>query len=344
MFGQSARCFGLAGTLMMAGAASARQAEVVDTGTMRPATVMRLDFASSYRTEPVACDHLPSQSELVRGTLQMLISPTADLNATRAIRLSDVNWLLTPPERQRVSDDVLITGGGSYLLTRSVGMLPVLGHQMVLDLRVGEEAVRFDSGLVPRGSDWPVIDIEVHEVTDADPCERRHFRVVASPVTPPEQSVYVLGNAAAFYYQASPSGPVMVVPLGGLSRMINLPIEPGTESSRGLSEWAKVSIQWAGGTPSNTEPFVVLNGGGCYQHVAWTGAGVSLERMQAELGVRTSLGFAAARRVRFDSGLVAGAVWPDDTVLPFLHIMIEDTDPGYPHMQVDVVSGPLPPP
>ncbi|MCL4219743.1 MAG: hypothetical protein KJZ65_00095 [Phycisphaerales bacterium] len=343
MFRHAAQWIGLAGTLMMTGAGLAQPTELGSAGNMRAATLMRLDFASSYRTEPVACDHLPSQSELVRGTLQMSVWPNTNSNAAHALRVSDVNWLLTPPERQRVSDDVLITGGGFYVLTRSVGMLPVLGHQLVLDLRVGDEAVRFDSGLVPRGSVWPAIDIEVHEVTNVEPCERRHFRVVASPVPLPEQHVYVLGNAAAFYFQASPLGPVILVPLGGPSRMINLPIEPGTQSVRGLSEWAKVAIQWAGGTPSNAEPFVVLNGGGCYQHVAATGAGVSLGRMQAELGVRTSLGFAAARRVRFDSGLVAGAVWPDDTVLPFLHIMIEDTDPGYPHMQVDVVSGPLPP-
>jgi len=313
----------------------------IDVNAHRDRAILRLDFASNYRTEPVACDHLPTESELVRGTMKLVSVPTTDFLTTRAFAVRDVNWLLTPPDAGRVTDDVLITGEGIYRLTNSIDQLPVLGHQLVLHLRIGDELVTFDSGLVPRGSNASTIDIEVHEVTEPDPCERRHFRVAASRVGTDEIHRYVAGDAAAFYFQASPLGPIVSVPLGGFFGLINLPIEPNTPGPGGLSEWALVNFRWHGGGASVDDPFVSILGSACYQHFTGTFTGVPIERMQAEFAVRAPWVDPALRQSRFDSGLVNGSPWPGGNMLPFFHILVEDTNPAYPLMQVDVVAGPV---
>lgn len=338
-----ATCLALTGIVA---SAQAQNTDHPDADVLGPdrQTLFRLDFESNYRTEPVACDNLPSESELVRGTMQFVPAPSTDSNASRSFVVRDVNWLLTLPEQGRVTDDLLVTGRGTYTLTRAVDTLPVLGHRLVLHLRIGDEPVLFDSGLLARGSDQAALDIEVHEVTDVDPCERRHFRVVASRLSLDEVFPYVLGNAASYTFQVSQMGPEVVIPIGGRSALVNLPIEPDTPGPLGLSEWAMVRIHWRGGGSSNIDPYVQIAGAACYQHFTGTFTGVPIERMQAELAVRGPYASPNDRSIRFDSGLVNGSPWPGGDTQPIFHILIEDTNPEWPLMRVDVVAGPYPGP
>lgn len=114
-------------------------------------------------------------AEDLRGALLLEPVPGPSASPFREYRVS---WLLW---RYGIGTGwTRVTGQGSY----RVGGEVAIAQQLVLDLRVGDEPPqRYDSGLVPGGSDrerFPPITIELPR--DGRACYDRVFTIVAAPV------------------------------------------------------------------------------------------------------------------------------------------------------------------
>jgi len=322
------------------GAAQVTDLVKTDAAASDGVRLHRLDFASSYHEVAEGCFMQDALSEAVRGT--MFMGPTSSDSDHRAFAIRNINWLVTSPHGGGVTDEIFVTGTGRYTFARASDGTPM--HRMVLHVRVDDELVEFDSGLVERRPSDSVIDITVREVSDEYLCFRRYLRVASSRVSPDDVHRYVFGNAAYFAYQHTPDGDLLISPIGGHFGFVELPVEPDVLNPIGLTEWALVRLAAGGGGSSDQDPPVRLRGGGIYQHFTGTFTGVPIERMHAELAIGGPLAPPDGHRVRFDSGLHDG-VWigPDSPdPLPFFHIPIDDTDPAFPLRRVNMVAGPVP--
>lgn len=304
--------------------------------------VHRLDFAASYLEEAEACDIPDATSEIVRGTMRLAPTRTDNHDARRVFAVRDVNWLVASPHGGRIIDETLVTGHGLYTLTNHIGDATIPGHRLVLDLRIDDEFVRFDSGLIPHAN--APLDIIVREVNKDYLCVRRSFRVASSPVSRGDVHPFVMGDTAYFAYQPSQAGPLSIVPIGGGFGLVELPIEPNTPAPGGLTEWALVDLRANGGGDPGDSPPVGIRGAGVYQHFTATFTGEPAHLMHAEFAIRGPFAPADGLPIRFESGL-AGSGWNGPThgePLPFFHIPLDDTDPHFPLWRVNVVAGALP--
>jgi len=311
------------------------------------ARLHRLGFASAYLEEAEACDIPDALSETVRGT--MTIGPARhdahDHDAHRRVfAVHAVNWLVVNPHGSgRVTEETLVTGSGRYIRTDTIDDATIPGHRLMLTLRLGEEIVRFDSGLVPNAHHAGGIDIVVREVNEDYLCVRRQFRVVSSAVGADEVHPFVMGNAAFFGFQFGPNTQMLFSAIGGRFALVELPIEPNTPAPGGISEWALVRLAAHGGGTADHDPPVAIRGGGVYQHFTATFTGVPIERMHAQFAIGGPLAPPHGHPLRFDSG-IRDSGWPGPTnhePLPFFHIPLDDTDPAFPLWHVNLVAGPL---
>lgn len=312
-----------------------------------PARIHRIDFAANYLEEAEACDIPDAISETVRGT--MSIGPARhdahDDHARRRVHaVREINWLVTNPHGSgRVTEETLVTGSGRYIRTDMIGDATIPGHRLMLTLRLGDELVRFDSGLVPNGHNADGIDIVVREVNDDYLCVRRYFRVVSSAVGAEEIHPYAMGNAAYFGFQFAPDSQMLISAIGGRLGVIELPIEPDTPAPGGITEWAVVRLAAHGGGTADHDPPVAMRGGGVYLHFTATFTGVPIERMFAEFAIGGPLAPPHGHPLRFDSG-IRDSGWPGPTnhePLPFFHLPLDDTDPAFPRWHLNLVAGAL---
>lgn len=343
---------GLVGVLVLAATASLAAAQVSHAAAPTDAAhdgarLHRLGFASAYLEEAEACDIPDAMSETVRGT--MTLGPARhnahdDDAHRRVFTVSAINWLVTNPRGSgRVTEETLVTGGGRYIQTDMIGDATIPGHRLVLDLRLNDELVRFDSGLIANTHNEHGLDILVREVDEEYLCVRRFFRVASMPVSPHEVHPFVLGNAAHFGFQFAPGSPLLVSAIGGRFGLVELPIEPDTPAPGGITEWALVRLAASGGGTADQDPPVAIRGGGVYLHFTATFTGVPIERMFAELAIGGPLAPPHGHPLRFDSGIRDSQAWdgaPD--TLPFFQIPLDDTDPAYPLYRVNLVAGALP--
>jgi hypothetical protein len=111
-------------------------------------------------------------AEALQGTFLLVEVTPSPAAPFRDFDVRDVHWLAT------LADQTLtITGSGHY----RVGGEVALTQQLVLDLQEnGGPVQHFDSGIVPGGGSFPLIDVEIG-VADAV-CFNTFIHVVAKPL------------------------------------------------------------------------------------------------------------------------------------------------------------------
>lgn len=274
------------------------------------------------------------RSTRFRGTVSL--PPGAASGQIGQHALKDINWLVSLTNRP---EDIYVTGGGTYTVTASVGVLQVIGHRMTVDLKWGNEGPtrRFDSGVVPRSaaSVATPVDIVLYEVPATTATSvpqpnqaRASLRLALAPV-PLQQIVrYTVTDALSRFAfgcfdpclcpvaSQSMSGEFDLVPLTSPAM--------GNPRSDGTLEWAMVNIRTvapSARTPVLTpQPSRTFRGEGIFQWSPTTVASNTAthsQRLRARL--TDSLRTTAPQPERFDSGTVAVTVpWPK------LHIAIAD--------------------
>jgi hypothetical protein len=111
-------------------------------------------------------------SEPVVGRLGLVEFHGEPIAQFREFAVPAVHW-----RTRSGGQEVLITGSGHYRVGGEFALL----HQLSLDLAIGDEPVQhFDSGLVPGGSDFPKLDIEIS--LHGGYCYDRVIDVVASSI------------------------------------------------------------------------------------------------------------------------------------------------------------------
>ncbi|HYC99674.1 MAG TPA: hypothetical protein VEB22_00475, partial [Phycisphaerales bacterium] len=96
--------------------------------TRAPAAIWRLDGETSYQ-DPRGI--ILEESTRFRGTMAMSFRPAFSGNPG-VYTIDRINWLVTVSNQ---TEEVYVTGYGTYQVTSSVGMLPVFGHRMMVDVR-----------------------------------------------------------------------------------------------------------------------------------------------------------------------------------------------------------------
>ena len=324
---------GIGGLLLGASLASAQSAGVAP-GIPSPSSdiaarsnIYRLDFESFYETDSGPCDTPSFFSELIRGTMSLAFA--GHDGAFLVFNVHDANWLLSVGD-----EDTRISGSGQY---RIGGLGPVPMERLTLTLRWGDEqGVRFDSVFVPADpSVSPSIDLIVREV-DADVCFTRIVRVAAS-VVPPSQMIPYRVRDSWVSEQYSPLGPVVLRPLTGSFRLIDLPPEADTQIP--VREAAVVYVRWHAPATSLADWPLRVNGAGIYR---WGTVGPPLyvqQRLEADLTLVDGT-FVSIRQNRFDSGWQPfnSLAWPE---IPTIDIEMPQLDEVYPFASFDLFAEPV---
>ena len=198
--------------------------------------------------------------------------------------VSDVNWLASI---SILGQELRITGSGTY----RIGGEFALVHQLDLDLKIGDQDVQhFSSGLVPGGSEFPTININIAR-SDAT-CLTTPITVSATPVPPTEIARYFLQDSS---FEEGCFGPcdcaVTSRPVMGRFGLVKL-LATDTEAFFGV-----VNVSWTvqptGPTASDS---VSVSGSGIYR--------VSTSPREQRMILDLSL--AGKEAQRFDSGVVPG--------------------------------------
>lgn len=322
------------GTLLLGAALASGQSAGVAPGAPVPSSdatarsnIYRLDFASYYETDSGPCDTPAFFSELIRGTMSLSFAGRDGDYA--AFNVRDTNWLLTVGDT-----DTRISGSGHYIVG---GLGPVPMQRLTLTLRWGDEqGVRFDSGFMPVDpTPTPSIDLIVREV-DADPCFTRIVRVAASVVPPSQMIPYRLRDSSVSE-QFSPLGPVIIRPLDGWFRLIDLP--PEADSQIPVREAALVYVRWGAPATAIADWPLRVHGAGIFR---WGTVGPPLylqQRLEADLMLIEGA-FTSVRQNRFDSGWQPfnSLAWPE---IPTIDIVMPQLDDVFPFASFDLLAEPV---
>jgi hypothetical protein len=129
-------------------------------GTATAVVLYELVPGTSFQEGCVAPCMCPVMlSDEVSGTF-LLTKQRSDDPWFARYRLSRIDWIVTDADGAPVHT---ITGRGTY----QVGGDFALTHQLTLDIRIdGGEPQHLDSGLIPGGSEFPVIAISVDRGTE----------------------------------------------------------------------------------------------------------------------------------------------------------------------------------
>lgn len=142
----SAAVIGLGVAASFAPAQDAKASEPLIRPTIdrRPSPVWRLSEGTRYEDSGGI---IFTESIKFRGTMNWQLLPTMQPGNTPLFGITDVNWLI----KDNVStEETYVSGGGTYRVWPSVGLLQVVGHQMTLQLKWGNDSTlrTFDSGVV----------------------------------------------------------------------------------------------------------------------------------------------------------------------------------------------------
>jgi hypothetical protein len=250
-------------------------------GASDASTIYRLNADSSFQQgcfPPCMC---PIMGTGLRGTLVLTSTGFDGLFNTYAV--TDVSWTLGSGDREQ-----RVTGSGTY----KVGGEPDRQHQLALDLKMGDGAVRhFDSGLVAGGEQFP--DLSVTISMNGQVCYDTVFFVDASPVPPEQIHPYALLPETTFQEGCYPlcRCPLFAPrPLSGTFALVDLRQDPL------FTEFGVVGVDWLiAGAPD--APGTPVRGVGTYR----VGGEFAVQQR-----VRLDVQIGDGDVTRFDSGLVAG--------------------------------------
>lgn len=282
------------------------------------------------------------ESTNFRGTMTLNYRPALG-GSVGTYMIDRVNWLVSLSNQP--GHDTYVTGYGTYQITSSVGMMQVIGHRMILDVRWGSEGNRrrFDSGNVPMAVEvgGAPVDLVLYEVPfitfdpvgppppnpglggegnppppQPEPGLRATLRVAVAPV-PTRQIVPAQLNTRESSFSEGCFEPCRCAltnqNMSGSFSLIPLNTSAGGPGSGAATEWAMVNISTAT-PPTSGSPLVrTFNGDGIYQRfpvlTPVEGARPN-QRLRARL--TDSQGFPAdPPNDWFDSGTVPSTLsWP----------------------------------
>lgn len=269
---------GFAVLAAVASLATAIQAQAGSTPVL-----YRLDSTTTFEEgcqPPCQCPIVITSD--VFGTFTLLFT-YADPAGYKHYKVQDVNWEIDMPDSSRRR----VTGGGEYKYGGQVGY----NHELTLDLSFdGASPIHFDSGLVPGGGNFPVIDIDI--ARNGFYCWDQVFRLAASPVPANALVPYHLEQSQYEQGCLPPcTCPLFTWPAVGTTDLVDL----GSSSAAGVQHYALVYIAWHT-LPSPAPPERTFTGFGIYR----------LDPSSAKQRLVCDLTDGNGLTKRFDSGDVGG--------------------------------------